>query len=503
MFPGSLYGGRWADGPRVKPELVSLSTELRRAGFAVDVLDLEVECGNPGDDARATAFLARADELLAARPADLVVVSCWSALQYTAAVAVAERVRRLASGGGDRRRRLPRLGAPGRLRRRGRPVRLAHRRRGRVGRAHASARAVAAASARPASAARSRARRCRSTRTTPPTSPPTRTPAADLPELGVFLSRGCPYNAPACLLRPGGGGWHAYPPHVAVAILDGLSELAPARIDVLDPAFGYDAVWRRAVLDGLAAADRRDLAITVAGKPADLDARRRRQAVPGAPAPAPRRGHAVPSELLARTGQAPQPPKAVEHALDLLDYANAKGLVTVASFTFNQPGETRETAAETLDALERFVDAAPNTSVVLQAQPWAYLPAGEPAADIEAPAQRFGTRIVHPAVVEGARRPRSRRQRGRRQPRAGRPAGRRRELLAAALRRAARAPRSQADLRGAARPAQPRGGGLGGLPGAARLVGRAALALTSAPYAAAPLPRRRRSASQPRADPRS
>jgi len=34
----------------------------------------------------------------------------------------------------------------------------------------------------------------------------------------------------------GGGGWHAYPPHVAVAILTGLSELAPARIDVLDPA---------------------------------------------------------------------------------------------------------------------------------------------------------------------------------------------------------------------------------------------------------------------------
>ena len=32
VFPASLFGGRWADGPRVKPELVSLFSELRRAG---------------------------------------------------------------------------------------------------------------------------------------------------------------------------------------------------------------------------------------------------------------------------------------------------------------------------------------------------------------------------------------------------------------------------------------------------------------------------------------
>ena len=51
VYPGSLFGGRWADGPRVKPELVSLFSELRRAGREVDVLDLEAELGNPGDDA--------------------------------------------------------------------------------------------------------------------------------------------------------------------------------------------------------------------------------------------------------------------------------------------------------------------------------------------------------------------------------------------------------------------------------------------------------------------
>jgi hypothetical protein len=101
-------------------------------------------------------------------------------------------------------------------------------------------------------------------------------------------------------------------------------------------------------------------------------------------------------ELLSRTGQAPQPARAVEHALDLLTYANAKGLVTIASFTFNQPGETLSSAAETLDELQAFVDAAPNSSVFLQAQSWAFLPGVDAAADVETPAARFGTRIVRP-----------------------------------------------------------------------------------------------------------
>jgi radical SAM superfamily enzyme YgiQ (UPF0313 family) len=95
VFPASLYGCRWADGPRVKPELVSLFSELRRAGRTVTVLDLEAELGNPSDDEARAIFLDKAEGLVRARPADLVVVSCWSALQYSAAVAVAERARRL------------------------------------------------------------------------------------------------------------------------------------------------------------------------------------------------------------------------------------------------------------------------------------------------------------------------------------------------------------------------------------------------------------------------
>ena len=392
VFPGSLYGGCWADGPRVKPELVSLSTELRRAGFAVDVLDLEVECGNPGDDGARAAFLARAEELLDARPADLVVVSCWSALQYAAAMAVAERVRCLHPAAVIAAEGYHVSVRPDDFSDAGAPFDWLI-----VGEAESAAVTIAVAGGERETGA------CRALEGRPLPLDAAHAPdyaaypyaRRGLPELGVFLSRGCPYNAPACLLRPGGGGWHAYPPHVAVALLTGLSELGPGRIDVLDPAFGYDPVWRHAVLEGLAAADRRDLAITVAGRPADLtrgdvdrlyEARVRLRLEVGT----------LSRELLSRTGQAPQPHQAVEHALDLLTYANAKGLVTVASLTFNQPGETRASATETLDALQGFVEAVPNTSVFLQAQAWAFLPAGDPAADIETPAARFGTRIARP-----------------------------------------------------------------------------------------------------------
>ena len=260
----------------------------------------------PATTARGLRFWRAPRSCLPRAPADLVVVSCWSALQYTAAVAVAERVRCLHPAAVIAAEGYHVSVRPDDFDRRGRPVRLAHRRRGRVGRAVTIARAVAGGERETGV--------CRSLEGRPLPLDAAHAPdfaaypyaGRDLPELGVFLSRGCPYNAPACLLRPGGGGWHAYPPHVAVAILTGLSELAPARIDVLDPAFGYDPVWRHAVLEGLAAADRRDLAITVAGRPADLtrgdvdrlyEARLRLRLDVGT----------LSRELLSRTGQAPQP----------------------------------------------------------------------------------------------------------------------------------------------------------------------------------------------------
>lgn len=394
VFPASLYGGRWADGPAVKPELVQLASELRRAGHRVDVLDLEVELGNPADGAARDAFLTVADGLLAARAADLVFISAWSALQYSAAVAVARRVRAhhpaavVAVGGHHPSVR------PGDF--------LAHEGlfdwvvTGETELAVVELAGMLAAGRRPQPG-------CAVVEGPPlPLDAGHRPDFAAYPyahegieELPLFLSRGCPYNAPACLLRPGGGGWRAFPPAVALEVVAAGLALRPRRLSVLDPAFGYDPGWRRATLSGLAAADRRGATVGISSRPPaltrdDVDgiyaARLQLRLEVGTLSPT----------LLARRREVPYPSRAVAHALDLLAYLNAKGVRTFVGLTFNQPGETRETAQETLDALERFVSEAPNSSLTLEADGWSFLPGGDPEADVEAPRRLFGTRIEHP-----------------------------------------------------------------------------------------------------------
>ncbi len=394
VFPGSLYGGRWADGPQVKPELVQLFTELRRAGHATDVLDLESELGNPADDVARESFLQIAEGLLAEHEADLVVVSCWSALHYSAAVAVAERARRQLPDAVIAVEGHHVSVCPDDFNDPGAPFDWLI-----AGEAESAVVTLAGQVA----AGERETGGCHSLEGTPLPLDAEHLPdytaypyvAEGLPEIGLSLSRGCPYNAPACLLRPGGAGWHAYPPDVAVEAIDRVAALRPGKVEVLDPVFGYEAGWRRAVLDRLAAGDRRDLALTISGRPdalvrLDIDkvCRARIGVVleVGALSPG----------LLGRTGQAANPKKAVAHALELLEYLNAKGVVTRARLAFNQPGETAETAGETLDALERFVTAATDTSVTVDAQAWAFMPTGEHEVDVAAPASRYGTRIEHP-----------------------------------------------------------------------------------------------------------
>ena len=394
VFPGSLYGGRWADGPRVKPELVQLFTELRRAGFAAGVLDLEAELGNPQDDVARESFLQIGGALLAEHEADLVVVSCWSALQYTAAVALAERARELwpdaviAVCGHHVSVRPDDFNDPGA------PFDWLI-----AGEAESAVLTLA----RRVAAGERETGACHSLEGTPlPLDADHLPDHAAYPyaeegqeELGLFLSRGCPYNSPSCMLRPGGSGWHAYPPDVALRAVDLVAELRPERLLVLDPAFGYEAGWRRAVLDLLAGQDRRDLGLSVTARPEQLqrlDVDKLYRARAGLVLEV----GTLSRSLLGRTGQAPNPRKAVDHALELLEYLGAKGVVTHARFEFNQPGETEETAAETLDALEAFAARVPNTSVTVDAQTWAFQPVGDPEADVDTPASRFGTRIQHP-----------------------------------------------------------------------------------------------------------
>ena len=424
VYPGSLFGGRWADGPRVKPELVSLFSELGRARPRRSTSStLEAELGNPGDDAAREEFLAQGRGPAGRAPADLVVVSCWSALQYSAAVAVAERVRRLHPAAVIAVEGYHVSVRPDDFAYEGAPFNWLV-----VGEAESAVVALAQAVADGDRDTLS----CRPVEGTP--LPLDARPPARLRRLPV-RSRGPPRARalPEPRLPLQRARLSAAAGRRRLARLPARRRPSPARPrrrrsspSGSTSSTPPSATTRRGGAQSSTASRRATGAtspISLNGRPdalvrLDLDkfyaARVRLRLDVGT----------LSRELLSRTGQAPQPQRAVEHALDLLTYANAKGLVTAAAFTFNQPGETAATARETLDALERFVDEVPNTSVSLQAESWAYLPAGEPAADLDAPASRFGTRILAPewwkqaAPFDKAARV-GRRERGARRPGAG------------------------------------------------------------------------------------
>ncbi len=394
VFPASLYGGRWAAGPRVKPELVSMFTVLRRHGVAASVLDLENVVGNPAAADR-EAFLHNAEARLAEHPADLVVISCSSSLQYSAAVAVATIVRRLHPRATIAVAGFHVSARPEDFRYDDAPFDL-------VIRGDPEMALVEAARSVDVGVAEPLPQRViegilleHSSRNAPEYAPYPYT-TSGLPLLSVYLSRGCPYPRAACQLRPGAPGWRAFDPETVVGILGEMTALRPQHVEILDPSFGLDPGWRRAVLERVAADDsdrKTSLVVTLRTEGLtreDLDAVYRARVSVRFDI------DTLSSRLLTRTGAVPSPAKHVDRSLDLLEYANAKGIAGEIILVFNQPGETLETAAETLQRLRELVARLPNASLRLHASSWAYYPYGDVEADIGASQRRYGTRILHP-----------------------------------------------------------------------------------------------------------
>jgi len=390
-----------AAGPRVKPELVSVWSELRRRGCAVEVLDLDVELGGapPIRRRRSDGHLGqdgrRSAELIGERQADLAAIACLSPFQFSAALAVAQVIRdahpkTVIAVFGQHPTVRPDDFAAGAA-----EGLFDWVVRGEAEVSLAEMAAEAAALGREATI-------CRVGEGQPLLLDAASVPdhanypyaQPDLPALGVYLSRGCQYHSAICYAGPGGGVWRAYPADVAFDLLAGLDVLQPAEIEVLDPTFGQDSGWRRHLLDKLAGIERRRIPLSLTVRP-DEFTRTDIDAVYGG------RIHlhfnlGTLSPTLLAALEVPQPGRRLERALDLLRYANAKGVPAEIDLVFGQPGETRQTAAETLDALAVLIESFPNTSFRLAAVPWAYFPASSPEVDIEAPARRFGARIESP-----------------------------------------------------------------------------------------------------------
>ena len=100
--------------------------------------------------------------------------------------------------------------------------------------------------------------------------------------------------------------------------------------------------------------------------------------------------------LVEALGIDPRPSQHVEHTLDVLRYANAKGIPGEVRLVFGQPGETRETAAETIGVLGELSARCPTPRRRCAASPGRTSPAALPASRPTPPERRFGTLVARP-----------------------------------------------------------------------------------------------------------
>jgi len=392
VYPGVLRGGEWGAGPKVKPELVQTWTVLRRGGIDVEVADLDADLG-PAAFLNDETYGDAAEDVARGLDAAVVAVCCWSALEYRAGIALAEAFRRHRPGAtvvvwGHHPTIRPDDftfdGTPFDWVVMGDPERTLA----------AIAGDVAESGAEPGVCRVGEGEALPLTTANLPDYAAYPLFETGLDLLGVYLSRGCQYHNEVCSLGPGGGRWHAFAPDDAVGLLQDLTALGADEVEVLDPTFGLDNGWRAETLRLLGKKSRREALLTVSARP---DALRRADvdAVYAARISL-RLNVGTLSSTLMHAQEVPSASRRLDQALDLIRYLNAKGVSCELDFVFGEPGETRESAGETLATLEGLIDSFPNTSLRLVGHRWAYLPMGSVDADVEAPAGRYGATIVHP-----------------------------------------------------------------------------------------------------------
>ena len=87
VYPARLFASEWGiDVWNLKPSLVNLFSYLvREKGLAVDVLDLEIELGNPGTKEGFDRFKSNVSHILKQKNFDIIAISCYLSTNYLSA----------------------------------------------------------------------------------------------------------------------------------------------------------------------------------------------------------------------------------------------------------------------------------------------------------------------------------------------------------------------------------------------------------------------------------
>jgi radical SAM superfamily enzyme YgiQ (UPF0313 family) len=373
----------------LKAALVSLYSFMRAHDIEPQVLDLQTEFGNPAPE-QVDEFVTRGTERLLSFDFDVLGVSCWSSLEYLAAIEFAGRVRARRPGtlivvGGYHP-----SARPGDFTYAGSPFDVVVTGEGEAallellrdgGVTGGGATRVVAGEPLPMD------RLCFDLEGYPYL---TARPAS----VGVYLSRGCPHRCTFCMESSKGHGWR----HLSVE--DSLEAVRRARgyhpevIVFFDACFGHLKSWRRAFLQGLV-----DMKIDVplwAETRVDRTGREDLELFDrcgfylqfGVETMSPRM-----AEIMHK---APNGEKYVRAADETLREVNRRQILSKTFLILNHPGDSPESAEETVGYFERFVAEHDRMTLIVNVMKYQHFAGTEIDRRQAHYELTYGARFAHP-----------------------------------------------------------------------------------------------------------
>jgi radical SAM superfamily enzyme YgiQ (UPF0313 family) len=391
LHPGSLYGGPWAGSVRLKGALVGLYSYLRAHGVPVDVLDLQAEFGNPEPEL-VDAFLQHGAERILSYDFDVLGISCWSSLEYLAAVEFATRTREARPAaqivvGGYHPSAVPAdftyAGTPFDVvvTGEGEIALLELLRDGPAGGGSGPARVVAGSPL------------------------PLDRPYFDLDgypylkdrpaTVTIYLSRGCPYRCAFCMEgSKKHKGWRYTSVDDALTLVRRARSYNPSVIVFGDACFGYQDHWRRDFLEGLIdmGIDRPLWAEMRADRitEGDIDLCRKLDLYLQFGV------ETMSSRMAEITRKAADGEKYVRAVDATLREVARSGVLANVFLVLNHPGETPATAEETVSYFERFVAGHDHLTVIVNAGRYQYFVGSDTAVRHAWYEKTYGARFGHP-----------------------------------------------------------------------------------------------------------
>ena len=213
--------------------------------------------------------------------------------------------------------------------------------------------------------------------------------------LWLCLSRGCPFKCQYCAEPQRGSEWSHYPVKDALNVLERLTKThAPRVMAFADPLFGANRPWTEALLDGIRALGlenqfwcetRADLMT-----PALLDRLREQRFKVDF-------GLDTGSATMARRMvKSPAPTSYLRRAREIIGHANAIELPHDTYVLFNFPGETPETARESMEFVDGLAGTSGPASGWISSQTFFILPGTEVYQRMDEYRERYGTEIRNP-----------------------------------------------------------------------------------------------------------